>query len=158
SEAQRVIDPFKARYWKVVNPSVENTAGEPVGYKLVPHQNVLPFAQPDASVIKRAGFMTRHLWVTPHDRDEMHAAGDYPNQHQGGAGLPEWTGQDRPVENTDVVVWYTFGSHHAARLEDWPVMPVQYAGFALQPVGFFDRNPALDVPPPEANGHCGYSG
>jgi primary-amine oxidase len=38
------------------------------------------------------------------------------------------------------------------RLEDWPVMPVERAGFALRPAGFFDRNPALDVPPPD---HCG---
>lgn len=157
SEAQRIIDPFKARYWKVVNPSVENAVGEAVGYKLIPNGNVLPFAQPDASVMQRAGFMTKHLWVTPHERREMHAAGDYPNQSKGGDGLPKWTQKDRPVEDTDVVVWYTFGSHHAARLEDWPVMPVQYAGFMLQPVGFFDRNPALDVPPPEHNGHCGSS-
>ena len=27
-------------------------------------------------------------------------------------------------------------------------MPVEYCGFHLVPVGFFDRNPALDVPPP----------
>jgi primary-amine oxidase len=27
-------------------------------------------------------------------------------------------------------------------------MPVEYAGFMLVPHGFFDRNPALDVPPP----------
>jgi primary-amine oxidase len=26
-------------------------------------------------------------------------------------------------------------------------MPVEYSGFLLQPIGFFDRNPALDVPP-----------
>jgi primary-amine oxidase len=30
-------------------------------------------------------------------------------------------------------------------------MPVEYCGFVLSPFGFFDRNPALDVPPPE---HC----
>jgi primary-amine oxidase len=54
------------------------------------------------------------------------------------------------------VLWYTVGSHHAPRPEDWPVMPVSYAGFLLQPVGFFATNPALDVPPPTAheNGHC----
>ena len=27
-------------------------------------------------------------------------------------------------------------------------MPVTYYGFTLKPVGFFDRNPGLDVPPP----------
>ena len=31
-------------------------------------------------------------------------------------------------------------------------MPVEYTGFLLMPFGFFDRNPALDVPPGEA--HC----
>ena len=39
--------------------------------------------------------------------------------------------------------------------EDWPVMPVEYAGFQLVPVGFFDRNPALDVPAPA---HCSSAG
>jgi primary-amine oxidase len=28
-------------------------------------------------------------------------------------------------------------------------MPVETIGFALKPVGFFERNPALDVPPSE---------
>jgi primary-amine oxidase len=28
-------------------------------------------------------------------------------------------------------------------------MPVTYIGFALKPAGFFDRNPALDVPRPD---------
>jgi primary-amine oxidase len=31
-------------------------------------------------------------------------------------------------------------------------MPVEYTGFTLLPVGFFDRNPALDVPP--SSSHC----
>ena len=46
------------------------------------------------------------------------------------------------------MVWYTFGHHHVPRPEDWPVMPVTLIGFSLKPVGFFERNPALDVPPP----------
>ena len=29
-------------------------------------------------------------------------------------------------------------------------MPVEYTGFTLIPFGFFDRNPALDVPPSTA--------
>ena len=54
---------------------------------------------------------------------------------------------NRPIENTDVVLWYVFGIHHITRPEDWPVMPVDIVSFWLKPFGFFDRNPALDVPP-----------
>ena len=81
--------------------------------------------------------------------------GDYPNQHRGGAGLPEWTAQDRPIVDTDIVLWHTFGVTHIPRPEDWPVMPVEYTGFTLVPFGFFDRNPALDVPPSADHCHDG---
>ncbi len=155
SEAQRTVDPFKGRYWLVSNPSVSNYLDQPVSYKLVPGDNILPFAHPEASVSKRAGFSRKNLWVTPYHPDEMSPTGPYPNQHPGGDGLPKWTQANRNVENTDIVVWYNFGSHHIPRPEDWPVMPVMYTGFKLMPVGFFDRNPALDVPPSHhANGHC----
>src|ERR1700749_2054703 len=40
------------------------------------------------------------------------------------------------------------------RPEDWPVMPVTTAGMHPRPSGFFDRNPVLDLPRPEAAGHC----
>jgi primary-amine oxidase len=75
--------------------------------------------------------------------------------HPGGAGLPEWTSADRPIDDCDVVVWYTFGHHHVPRPEDWPIMPVTTAGFSLKPVGFFQRNPSLDVPPSTPHSdHC----
>ena len=157
SEAQQMIDPLAGRYWRVENPNVRNAVDEPVAYKLMPKNNVQSFSQPDASITSRAAFITRHMWVTPYRDDERYPAGDYPNQHPGGAGLPEWTKANRSIDETDVVLWYTLGSLHPVRLEDWPVMPVQYAGFMLQPFGFFDANPALDVPPMHGhgvNGHC----
>ena len=154
SEAQRVVDPMSGRYWVVSNPSVMNSLGRPVGYKLMPGENILPFAHPGASIMKRAGFMQKHLWVTPYDRDETAATGPYPNQHPGGAGLPEYTKNDRSVDNTDLVLWYTLGYHHVPRPEDWPISPVAYCGFSLKPVGFFDTNPVLDVPPSANHAHC----
>lgn len=65
----------------------------------------------------------------------------------GGAGLPAYVVNDRPLENADVVLWHTLGAHHITRPEEWLVMPVGYASFHLKPDGFFDGNPALDVPP-----------
>ena len=76
-------------------------------------------------------------------------------QSKGSAGLPEWTKADRSIADTDIVLWHVFGIHHIPRPEDWPVMPVDVVSFSLKPVGFFDRNPALDVPatPPDACAH-----
>ncbi|MDX6560263.1 MAG: primary-amine oxidase [Gaiellales bacterium] len=150
--AQRLIDPLAGRRWRVANPARRNRMGSPVAYELVPGENVGLMADEDSEFARRARFMTRHLWATPYRRDERYPAGDYPNQHAGGDGLPRWTAADRSLEDTDIVLWYVFGSHHVPRLEDWPVMPVVTCGFQLRPVGFFDRNPALDVPPQP--GHC----
>lgn len=154
SEAQRIINPLSGRYWKIVNPSSLNSLGQQVSYKLMPGDNILPFAHPDSSLLKRAGFMTKHLWVTPYQPDEQFAAGNYPNQHPGDEGLPRWTQANRSIENTDVVVWYTFAQHHVPRPEDWPVMPTSYIGFMLKPVGFFNANPAIDVPPSPGHKAC----
>jgi primary-amine oxidase len=152
SEAQRVVDPFAARYWTVVNQSVHNELGQPVAYKLVPGQNVLPLAGEGSQTQRRAGFASRHLWVTAYDPAERYAAGDYPNQRPDNDGLPVYSRADRSLDNTDLVVWYSFGTHHAVRPEDWPVMPVTTIGFHLKPVGFFNGNPALDLPrPPMGN-------
>lgn len=155
SEAQRLTDASAARTWKIVNPDVLNNFGDPVGYRLVPGPTATMLADSSSSVGRRAVFARRNLWVTPYAPEELHAAGDYPNQHPGGDGLPRWTSADRPLERQDVVIWHTFAVTHDPRPEDWPVMPVEYAGFSLEPVGFFARNPALDVPPPA--GHHNHS-
>ena len=158
SEAQRTIDPLAARYWRITSPGSKNAFGRPTAYRLVPGDNVLPFAAPDSPILQRAAFMTKHLWVTKYDPAERSATGDYPNQHPGGAGLPSYVAQDRSLDNEDLVVWYTFGAHHVARPEDWPVMPVTSIGFTLRPSGFFDRSPALDVPRPASAHRASESG
>jgi primary-amine oxidase len=147
-----------ARTWKVINPHVKNAVGEPVGYKFFPGDNSFPFASPKAWWRKRAGFVNHHVWVTPFAAGEKFAAGDYPNQSTGGDGLVKWTEANRSIADTDVVFWYTFGHTHIPRPEDYPVMPTAYIGFLLKPNGFFDLNPANDVPPSEekakATGCC----
>jgi primary-amine oxidase len=151
--AQRQIDPARSRTWRIENPRSRNGLGQPVAYKLVPTTTTPTlFAHADSPIGKRAGFALHNLWVTPYDARERRAAGDYVNQHEGGDGLARWTAQDRSLVDADVVLWYTFGVTHFVRPEDWPVMPVEYCGFLLTPFGFFDRNPALDVPPAEE--HC----
>jgi primary-amine oxidase len=146
AEAQRLIDPARSRTWRIVNEHETNRWGQPVSYKLLPHPSPTLLAAPEAMVHQRAGFATRNLWVTPYDPSERRPAGDFPGQSRGGDGLPAWTAANRPVEDTEIVVWHTFGVTHVVRPEDFPVMPVEYCGFWLQPFGFFDQNPALDIP------------
>ena len=155
SEAQRLIDPFVGRTWQIVNPSALNELGQPAGYKLMPGENVLPLQREGSQAWDRAQFAYKHLWVTAYEADQMYAAGDYPNQNNEPGGLPEFVKADRCLNDQDVVVWYSFGAHHVVRPEDWPVMPVSYAGFHLKPVGFFDGNPALDMPRSTPACHAG---
>ncbi len=148
SAAKRNSNPLSSRFWRVVNESKKNELGGSVAYRLCPGENVLPYAQPAAAILARAGFLKNNLWVTPYNPKERFPTGDYPNQNPGGDGLPRWTQADRDIAATDLVVWYTFGQTHIPRVEDWPVMPVSSVGFLLRPDGFFSANPALDLPPP----------
>ena len=145
-QAQREIDARQSRYWRVLNPNVNNKFGEPVAYKLLPGANSYPLQQPDSSMGQRAAFMYKHLWVTAHNPDELYPAGWFPNQHAGGDGLPQWTTADRDIDNQHIVVWHTVNYHHWPRPEDWPVQPTVYAGFHWMADGFFDENPTMDMP------------
>lgn len=118
---------------------------------------------PDSAVSRRAAFATRALWVTPHDDDERYPAGEFPTQQValppadaagGDTGLPAWTSADRPIVDTDVVLWHAFGVTHVPRVEDFPVMPATTVGFSLVADGFFPGNPAVDLPPEAAGGEA----
>jgi primary-amine oxidase len=146
--ARRDANPTSARFWRIANTSKKNELGGAVGYRLCPGETVLPYARPSFALLKRAEFLTHNLWVTPYRADERFPAGEYPNQSPDDTGLGAWTRADRDLAATDVVVWYNFGQTHIPRVEDWPVMPVGSVGFMLRPDGFFNANPALDVPPP----------
>jgi primary-amine oxidase len=155
SEGARDAAPAIGRSWMVVNPNRRNAVGRPPGYKIVPGADTArPLARPESSLMQRGGFIGHTLWATAYDPGQLFAAGEFINQNPARDGLPKWIEADRSLENADLVVWYTIGVHHIPRPEDWPVMPVARAGFMLKPAGFFDRNPAMDVPPPQLRHSC----
>ena len=149
--AKQVIDIQQPTLWRVVNPNVLGPLGNPVSYQLEHKSNAIPLLTADDFPQQRAGFTDHHLWVTPYDPNERYAAGIYPNQSKGGDGLPAWTEANRPIENADIVLWYTLGFHHVVRAEDWPVTPTLWNEFELRPFDFFVRNPALDIPTVEGD-------
>ena len=142
----RDVDFDRMRYWKVINREAKNWLGRPTGYKLEARSPVKPYTHPDSPSGRRSRFIQHQLWVTPFRENERYAAGAYPTQSHGGDGLPAWTKADRPIENTDIVLWYTMGFHHVPHSEDFPVMPTVWHEFELRPYNFFSRNPAVDLP------------
>nr|WP_319446190.1 MULTISPECIES: primary-amine oxidase [unclassified Mycobacterium] len=150
-EGMQDVDFATQRAWKVMNTNVVNGIGTHPSYKLVPTGALPPMFDPASPVMKRANVIGHTLWVTPNDPDERWPAGEFVNQSVADTGLGEWTKANRSIDNTDVVLWYVFGLHHITRPEDWPVMPVDVVSFWLKPFGFFDRNPALDVPAGESD-------
>ncbi len=146
-EAQRMADNARNRVWLVSNP------GGDVGYVLFPEGKPALLADDRSDIYARATYSAKHLWVTAYEPTELYPAGDFVNMHPGGAGLPAWTAADRPVDGEDIVLWHTFGLTHFPRIEDWPIMPVDSAGFVLKPHGFFGANPTLDIPETVSD-HC----
>ena len=147
NEAKRDISPSSSRVWKITNPEKINSLGLPVGYKLLPGNTPSLLAHPDSPPGIRASFAKHNLWATPFNEEEQSAGGAYPVMHNGQGGLEDITSNDRDISNCDLVMWHTFGLTHVPRPEDWPVMPVEYCGFHLIPVGFFDKNPTINLPP-----------
>ena len=145
SSAKFNINLQRPAVWRVINPNRDNAVGNPTSYQLMPMGNASMLLGDDDFPLRRAAFSKHHLWVTPHDADEIFAAGRFPNQSKGDDGLPAWTKAGRSIVNRDIVLWYTLGFSHVTRSEDWPIMPTKWHAFMLRPFNFFDRNPALDL-------------
>jgi primary-amine oxidase len=133
---------------KMSNTHVRNPiSGKPVSYKFIPSPSQLMLADPRSIAAKRAQFALHHVWVTSYKDGELFAGGEFTNQSQSEIdGVADAIARNDSVQDTDVVVWNTFGLTHNPRVEDWPVMPVEVHQVHLRPADFFDRNPALDVP------------
>ena len=144
-DAQLDMDPHKPSLWRVTSTRATSRLGYPTSFQLLPGHSAHTLLSEDDYARRRAGFIDHHLWVTPYAAHERYAAGDYPALSEAGQGLPQWTAANRPVADTDIVLWYTVGMHHMVRAEEWPVMSVLWHDFLLRPFDFNDGNPALDI-------------
>jgi primary-amine oxidase len=145
--AQLDIDLKAPEQWRIQSTTAKNAMGNPTGYVIGYSGNAYPQLSDDDYPQRRAGFAKHHLWVTPYEPDELFAAGNYPNQSKGGDGLPAWTAQNRSIDDTDLVVWYTLGFHHITAAEDWPVLPTHPKSVTLRPFNFFDRSQVINLAP-----------
>jgi primary-amine oxidase len=140
------IDVRRPAMWHFVSTTERGPLGYPTGYEIMPEVTGVSFLSPDDPAERVGAFSSHQLWVTPYNPDERYAAGVYITNSKGGEGLPKWTKADRPIQNTDIVAWYTLGFHHVPRIEDWPVMPTLWHEFLIRPVNFFAENPVMTLP------------
>ncbi|KAI8648981.1 Amine oxidase [Fusarium keratoplasticum] len=155
-----------ARVFKIRNDNVINkVSGRPVAYKVqtLPSQGML--AQARSYTAKRAKFSKHPVWVTRYRDDELYAAGEFTWQSRESDGVEKWAARGDNIRDKDLVFWHTFALTHNPRPEDFPVMPIEKISVHLKPSGFFEKNPALDVPAssqsvnkstlhPEVTGSC----
>ncbi|KAM0718053.1 hypothetical protein Q7P37_006385 [Cladosporium fusiforme] len=142
------LDPDRNRTFKIQNAGVRNPVnGKPVAYKIhaPPFQKIL--SDTESFNHKRAEFSDRNIYAVKYRDDELYAGGKFTNQSRGGTGVRSWADRKENIVDDDLVVFVQFGINHVPRIEDFPVMPVEILKVSFKPVNFFDRNPALDVPP-----------
>ena len=138
------------RTFKIQNFNIRNPINnKPVAYKIHAPSFQKMLSHPSSFNFKRAEFADHNIYVTTHADRELYAGGWYTNQSRGGTGVRSWAARQDSVKDEDIVVWVQFGINHIPRIEDFPVMPCEILKVSLKPVNFFERNPALDVPPSE---------
>ncbi|WPH00379.1 Copper amine oxidase 1 [Acrodontium crateriforme] len=142
------LDFDKNRTFKIQNTNVRNPInGKPVAYKIhaPPFQKIL--ADKDSFHYKRAEFSDKNIYAVKYREGELYAGGRYTNQSRGGQGVRGWADRNENIVDDDLVLFIQFGINHTPRIEDFPVMPCEMIKVTLKPVNFFDKNPAIDVPP-----------
>lgn len=58
-------------------------------------------------------------------------------------------GRSAPLQNQDIVTWFTAGFHHVPRMEDWPVMSTERKTVHIMPHNVFPMNPAITIRDPD---------
>ena len=146
SEGFRDAAPTANRHWIVESTTARGALGNHTAYELRPHVSTPPYSDRSYPPLQQAAYAQHALWATRYADGELFAVGDHPNQGVAGEGVPEYVSQQANIVRRDLVAWYTVGMTHKPTIEQYPVMPRETVGFSLHPHGFFDRNPALDLP------------
>jgi primary-amine oxidase len=145
--ATGISDYNPCRTWDISNTNKLNAHSKnPVSYKLVSREVPGLMPKEGSLVWDRAGFARHAIHVTKYADEEKFPAGRHVPQNSGkpsqgenisalpakkstdnDSGLPAWIAadEDGKIDNTDIVVWHTFGVTHFPSPEDYPIMPAE---------------------------------
>lgn len=159
ADARLQLNMYSPSEFVVINSKEKSRLGNPLGYRLIPGGNAASLLSLDDPPQMRAAFTNNQIWITPYNRSEKWAGGDFTFQSEGDDTLASWSNRNRGILNEDIVMWYTIGFHHVPCQEDFPVMPTVLGAFELKPNNFFDRNPILKYQPntPDDLPTCSFS-
>jgi primary-amine oxidase len=142
-DTKRHMKDEMARTLTIFNPASLAQSGRFAGYSVVPMENAAT-AYSRARETGTVGFTFHPFWVTPYRDGELYAAGAYPTQAtKEYKDTLYYYANEEPIQNRDIVVWYSLGFTHVPRPEDYPLMSSMKLSVTLQPDGFFQRNPLL---------------
>lgn len=132
TETGRPLNAETFRSWRVVDRTSVNALGHPRSWELMPGgngafrgANTEPFTQSD-------------FWVAHYNPTELPLSSGDPRPVR--RALPGYVNGENVVDQ-DVVLWYALHVHHLPRTEDWPAMPIVWAGFDLMPRDVTDGSP-----------------
>ena len=112
-----------ARSWDIISSSkIHPYAKKPTCYKIISREAIQMLAKPGSIVWKRAPFARKNIWVTPYVDGQLYPAGKFVPQTDGSPNvanetLLDWMKGSKNIQNTDIVVWLTFGLTHFPRTE-----------------------------------------
>ncbi|GMM36201.1 U4/U6-U5 snRNP complex subunit [Saccharomycopsis crataegensis] len=151
------------RSWDLFNPKkLHPYSKKPASYKLVSTFCPPLLAQPGSLPYKRASWANDTVTVIPYQDIKAIDAADhgydrtiYPSGNHvcqwsgdGMVGMRKWVADgSAEIEDTDIVMFHTFGITHFPAPEDFCVMPAEKIEVLLRPRNFFLENPGLDVVP-----------
>ena len=150
ADATYQVSAFKPRSFMLQNPDRKGPLGHRPGY-MIHHGSVAygPFDfQNDPPMIRNA-YIENSVWNTVHDPAERYAGGKFALQSDGTDTLAQWVKEDAPLQDQDIVTWFTAGFHHVPRTEDWPVMSTEWKTVHIIPHNFFPMNPAITIRDPD---------
>ena len=148
------LDAARSVHWRVESADRRNRSGEPTAYRLMIDGTAAAARCGRTACAPAAPRSSSARCGPPRTTsDEQFVAASTPTRpNRAPTACRSGSGEDRSLLDTELVLWATVSSHHFPRPEDWPVMPVASTGLRLEPDGFFDRNPALDLPRPIQGG------